>query len=121
MIRSPLLQLAHRLAAAIGCAVRELPERIGWDEWVAWRAWWEIEPWGEPRADLRAAAGVTYQLAPYLPRGAELPRLLWPYWDEADGEPTPEEMKAAVEAERARWEAWEAERKAKRGGGEKGN
>jgi hypothetical protein len=95
--------------------VRELPDRVPWEEWCEWRAWYEIEPWGEYRADLRQAAAVSYQLSPYLPSNTELPGLVWPYWDESDHVDV-EAIKAAAAEERAKWDEWERSRKAKRRG-----
>lgn len=112
MSQSARLQAAFRLAALLGCAVGELPARVGYDEWIEWLAWWELEPWGEPRADLRQSVGIAYQLAPYLPAGRELPRLIWPYYDEAE-EIDDATMQAAAEAERRRWADWEVSRKRK--------
>lgn len=95
----------------IGCSLVELPTRVGWDEWLLWRAWYAIEPWGESRADLRQSVAIAYTLSPYLSRGTELPQLVWPYYDSEDDLPTPEELQAAAEAERVRWAEWEASRK----------
>lgn len=100
------------MAGLIGCSLRELPERIGWDEWLLWRAWYQIEPWGENRADLRQSVGLAYTLAPYLPRGSELPALTWPYYSDSDELPA-EQLQAAADAERVRWDAWEASRRRK--------
>jgi hypothetical protein len=88
-----------------------LPTRVGWDEWLVWRAWYGIEPWGESRADLRQTVAIAYTLSPYLQGGAELPQLVWPYYDTEDDLPTVEELRAAAEAERVRWAEWEAGRK----------
>lgn len=44
-----------RLALAIGCTIRELEARMDSREFAEWEAYFAIEPWGEERADLRAA------------------------------------------------------------------
>lgn len=96
----------------MGCTVAELPERIGWQEWIDWLAYWEIEPWGEARADERAAAGICYQLAPYLPKEMDLPQLAYPYFESSV--PTREEieeMQRAVREHTERWAEWERGRK----------
>jgi hypothetical protein len=89
--------------------VGELPDRLTWDEWIDWQAWYQLQPWGEERADLRASVGIAYALAPYMPPGAELPALQWPYY-EGEAEIDIESLAAAAEAERLRWEEWEATR-----------
>lgn len=107
------MQFAFRLAGLLGCTVAELPERISWDEWISWQAWYSLQPWGDERADMRSAVAVAYQLAPYLPREAELPTFQYPY---SEDEPLdPEQLKAAAEAEQRRWDEWEQERRVKRG------
>lgn len=48
------------LALAIGgCTVAELQQRMGAGEFAAWLAFYQVEPFGEMRADLRAALGAT--------------------------------------------------------------
>ena len=97
----------------LGCTVSELPGRVSWDEWICWRAWYLLQPWGEERQDLRSAVAISYQLAPYLPRESELPTLTYPYTED---EPIdPEQLKAAAEAEARRWAEWDAERRKTRG------
>ena len=89
----------------------ELPERLGWDEWIRWLAWWELEPWGEARADLRQAVALSYTLAPYLRRDTELPALTWPYWDQDGEELDVEALRALAAAEAKRWAEWDATRR----------
>jgi hypothetical protein len=43
-----------RLGALWGCTVREARRRCDAPEFALWRAYFEIDPWGEERADLRA-------------------------------------------------------------------
>ena len=44
-----------RLASHLKMTVREAQDRIDAREYALWRAYYEIEPFGEERADLRAA------------------------------------------------------------------
>jgi hypothetical protein len=44
-----------RLALALGLPVRELLARIGSDELTEWMAFYQLEPFGDFRADLRSA------------------------------------------------------------------
>lgn len=43
------------LAAKLGCTVAELVNRLTWQEFVHWVAYYKRDPWGEERNDLRAA------------------------------------------------------------------
>lgn len=43
------------MALALGSTVGELQERMGYDEFTHWAAFYHIESWGEWRADLRTA------------------------------------------------------------------
>ncbi len=43
-----------RLALALGMPVRELLGRIGSDELTEWMAFYQLEPFGDMRADLRS-------------------------------------------------------------------
>ena len=44
-----------RLALALGTPVRELLARMGSDELTEWMAFYQLEPFGDFRADLRSA------------------------------------------------------------------
>lgn len=44
------------LAAHLGMTVEELRDRMTSAELTEWRAWYELEPWGEEREDIRTAA-----------------------------------------------------------------
>lgn len=43
-----------RLALALGLPVRELLARIGSDELTEWMVFYQLEPWGDFRADFRS-------------------------------------------------------------------
>lgn len=44
-----------RLALGLGCTVAELLRRLSSAELSEWMRYWNVEPWGEERADMRAA------------------------------------------------------------------
>ena len=46
-------RFAFRLALALGMTVRDLLQKIGSDELSEWMAFYELEPFGEFRADFR--------------------------------------------------------------------
>ncbi|PCI51396.1 MAG: hypothetical protein COB49_01965 [Alphaproteobacteria bacterium] len=48
-------RFAFRLAALLGCTVRELLARIDARELAEWQAYYRLEPFGEERADWRTA------------------------------------------------------------------
>ena len=48
-------RFAFRLAALLGCTVRELLIRIDARELAEWQAYYRLEPFGEERADWRQA------------------------------------------------------------------
>lgn len=47
-------RFVFRLALALGATVAELEQRMGVLELTEWMAYYQIEPFGEERADLRA-------------------------------------------------------------------
>lgn len=51
-----------------------------------WMQFWEQEPWGEIRADQRAAAQALWNTAPYAGEGASLPSLTYPYFRDEEAE-----------------------------------
>ena len=55
-------------------------EEITAQDWHFWLAMWEVEPWGDLRADQRAAAQALWNTAPYAGENADLPNLTFPYW-----------------------------------------
>ena len=58
------------LALKIGCASRrELYERVTRQELQELEALYQIDPWGEARADLRAGIVAAAAVSPYLKRG----------------------------------------------------
>ncbi len=56
------------IARTLGCSVREAQQRIDAREFAEWRAYYQLEPWGEDRGDLRTAI-LAWLLAPTLLRG----------------------------------------------------
>lgn len=64
-----------RLAMQLGSTIEELGERMSSEEFSIWCALWAEEPWGDYRADLRAAI-VARTVAGFagktLPAGAEV-------------------------------------------------
>lgn len=57
-----------------------LPQ-LTWEQWLGWRAYYQTEPWGEERADSRAAANSMWTVA--TQHGGEAPDLLYPYFRDA--------------------------------------
>jgi hypothetical protein len=108
-----LLRFVFRLAGHLRQPVRQLLTLIDWEELLWWQAYYDLEPWGDERADARLAVGVAYQLAPYLPEGTELPSLAWPYYGDAEeAEPIdPEVIREAVAAHQRHWAEWERDRR----------
>jgi len=53
-VSRPERRFYFRLALALGCTVEELLDRITALELDEWLAYYNLEPWGEERADLRA-------------------------------------------------------------------
>ena len=51
-----------------------------WETFCRWEAYYELEPWGETRGDLRQLALAMNLLAGRLPRGTQIPSLIYPYW-----------------------------------------
>lgn len=52
-------------------------------ELADWIAYYDREPWGETRADLRLSVIAQYTLAPHMRhRSAELPKTIYPYYEQ---------------------------------------
>lgn len=105
------MRFVHRLALALGCTVNELLRRLTLDELFAWRAYEELDPWGETRADFRQAAATAYHLSPYLPVGFELPKLTYPYFAAAEDVDVAA-IEAAAKAAEQHWQEWDRQRRA---------
>jgi len=69
---------------------------------------YELDPWGPGRDDLRSAAAISYQLAPYLDCDHQLPSLHYPYFEDRE-QASPEEITAALQEHHSQWAEWEAE------------
>jgi hypothetical protein len=62
-----------RLALALHCTVRELEQRLDHAELVEWMAYdAAIEPFGDKRADLRAAVVAAASQAPHVKGNVEM-------------------------------------------------
>ena len=70
-------------------------DEIDAEEWRGWLDYWNVEPWGELRADQRAAAQALWNTAPYAGEGASLPDLTFPYFKD-EGEEVAKRI-AAIE------------------------
>ena len=75
------------LCQVLGCPHPEDLERppwnLTWRKFEDWLAWWEINPWGQVRADMRAAVPWGIIGALFDPT-AQPPNALFPYWDAQD-------------------------------------
>lgn len=79
------------LALAIGgCTVAELQQRMGSAEFAAWLAFYQVEPFGELRGDMRAAMVATltanaHRNAKKKRQPFELSDFLFQFW-KSDGQ-----------------------------------
>ena len=60
-----------RLALAMGMPVRTLEKQMGSDELTEWQAFYQLEPWGDIRADFRA--GIIASVLANSHRGSHAP------------------------------------------------
>jgi len=114
--------MAFRLAIALGVVhPNRLFETAGgdpasavltWDEFTDWLAYYQVEPWGDERADLRQAVAIAYQNIAWLPDDAELPEIVWPYFPDAE-EIDFQAVREAIEEHATKWADWERERRLK--------
>lgn len=88
------------LAAKLGCTLAELVNRLTWQEFVLWVAYYKRDPWGEERNDLRAALNtVALSNTVHMLAGREHREInLMPYSKRKDDgdDMTPEQEYAAV-------------------------
>ncbi len=78
------------LALALGCTVGELQQRMGAAEFASWLAFYQMEPFGELRADMRAAmlASLTANAHRNTKKRAkpfELGDFLFAFWQRGEG------------------------------------
>jgi hypothetical protein len=79
----------HRLAIALGMTVRELLQRMDSRELVDWIAYWQLEPWGEERADLRAGIVASAATNVWVKKGKRTkPQDFVPRYGPEPGTPT---------------------------------
>lgn len=79
--------MAFRLCLALGYShPDELLSRLTLAQYQEWVAFYELEPFGDLRADQRQAAGVLWGISPYLKEHTDLPDLHYPYFDEIESE-----------------------------------
>lgn len=64
---------------------RYLLPLLSLEDLVDWQARYELQPWGEVRADLRNVVLMSYVLAPFQSATApDPPNVVWPYHDAED-------------------------------------
>ena len=61
-------------------------EEIDATQWHGWIEFWNVEPWGDLRADQRAAAQALWNTAPYAGANSKLPDLTFPYFKDPEKE-----------------------------------
>ncbi len=60
--------------------LEQLDEVLSWDDFVLWRARYELQPWGELRGDMRQSVLLSYLLRPHLKRApGRPPSVMYPY------------------------------------------
>ncbi len=73
-----------RLCLVLGCSgVDELWRVLTWREWIEWQDFYELEPWGELRADLRQVALAVTLLGAFA-GSCNLPEPTYPYFGRDD-------------------------------------
>ena len=83
--------MLFRLALAMGRTIQELRATLSYSEFQEWCLYYQVEPWGEDRADLRAGI-VASTIANYAGKvradGADpaLPADFMPYLDRSEPE-----------------------------------
>jgi hypothetical protein len=84
--------------------VAELRAQLDVAELVDWLAYWEVEPWGDRRADERIGVELYYQLSPWMDQDAgDSPSLSYPYFED------PAAAAAEIAVARAEYQRLEAE------------
>jgi hypothetical protein len=74
-------KFTHRLCLALGERdPDEFLASISYRTYLRWQDYFDAEPWGEVRADLRNVVLVRMMNA--TGETADMPRPVWPYWDE---------------------------------------
>jgi len=78
-------------------SIREAQQRIDSQEFTLWRAAYEIEPWGEERADIRASVLSRVLIASHGGKiNSEDSRKLFDWWNYEDAPPSATPPKETV-------------------------
>jgi len=100
--------MLFRLALAMGRTIQELRSTLSYAEFCEWCLYYQIEPWGEDRADLRAGI-VASTIANYAGKlraeGADpaLPADFMPYLERAETAADPSDDRPFTDEELAAW------------------
>ena len=99
--------MLFRLALAMGRTIRELRATLSYAEFQEWGLYYQIEPWGEDRADLRAGI-IASTIANYAGKvradkaDLALPADFMPYLDRSEPE-APADDRPLTDDELAAW------------------
>jgi hypothetical protein len=65
-------------------------------DYLDWTEYYEAEPWGELREDMRNAVLAIWATAPYRSDDTDMPQLIWPYWIDQSPEAQAEKAKTLL-------------------------
>lgn len=73
--------MAFRLCLALGVRSPDrLWDELSWKEWTEWQEFWDLEPWGDQRHDLRQVALLVSIFAAWSGAHHGLPDATYPYF-----------------------------------------
>lgn len=96
----PERRFTFRLALALGMTVEDMLDRMTWREYREWLEFYEVEPFGDERADLRS--GIVAALIANVNRDPKKhpqpfkPNEFMPFYQEPP--PTPEQLAHKIRA-----------------------
>jgi hypothetical protein len=86
--------------------LRELTQRMTWQDFVLWCGRYRVQPWGEERADGRQVVALSYLLKPHLknPSTSASPAMSWPYF--GDDAASADEQYRLLKEHEAKYAHW---------------